>query len=90
MREKIDEIKRKINELTELVTECGGACIIYVDPDGKGEGLQLLHEGYEKNLAMMVGTAILLDDDMKNYIMRGVEAAQYAENKRNRNDKTDC
>ena len=30
---------------------------------------------------MMVGTAILEDDDTKEYIMRGVEAAQYAENK---------
>lgn len=87
----MQEIKRRIVELAEMVKERGGACIIYVDPDGKGEGMQLVNEGYEKNLAMMVGTAILADDGMKNYIMRGVEAAQYIENKKKRkNDKADC
>ena len=63
--------------------------VIFVNP-GKGENLQLVNEGYERDLAMLIGTAMLTDDDMKNYITRGVEAAQYAENKRNRNDKADC
>lgn len=87
----MEEISKRIVELAEMVAERGGACIIYVDPDGKGEGMQLVNKGYEKNLAMMVGTAILADGDMKNYIMRGVEAAQYVENKKKRkNDKADC
>lgn len=87
----METVKKKIEELAEMVKERGGACIIYVDPVGKGEGMHLVNEGYEKNLAMLVGTAILADDDMKNYIMRGVEAAQYVENKKKRkNDKADC
>lgn len=68
----------------------GGALICFCDPNGTGKETTLTSEGYQKNLAMLIGTAMLTDDDMKNYITRGVEAAQYAENKRNRNDKTDC
>lgn len=87
----MEEIKRRIDELAKMVRARGGACIMFVDPDGKGEGMQLVNVGYKKNLAMMVGTAILADDDTKNYIMCGVEAAQYAENKKKqKNDKTDC
>jgi hypothetical protein len=87
----MEEIKRRINELAKMVNERGGACIMFVDPDGKGEGMQLVNVGYKKNLAMMVGTAILSDDDTKDYIMRGVEAAQYVENKKKqKNDKADC
>lgn len=73
-----------------MVTERGGACIIFVNP-GKGEKLQLTNEGYERDLAMLVGTAMLAEDDMKEYITRGVEAAQYVENeKKQKNDKTYC
>jgi hypothetical protein len=87
----MQEIKRRVNELAKMVAERGGAYIIYVDPDGNGENLQLVSEGYERNLAKLIGTAILTDDDMKNYIMRGVEAAQYVENKKKqKNDKADC
>lgn len=86
----MEEIKRRIEELAKMVTERGGACIIYVSP-GNGEKMQLVNEGYERDLAMLIGTAMLADDDMKNYIMRGVEAAQYAEDKKKqKNDKADC
>lgn len=86
----MEEIKRRIDELAKMVTERGGACIIYVNP-GNGEKMQLMNEGYERDLAMLIGTAMLADDDMKNYITRGVEAAQYAENKKKqKNDKADC
>lgn len=85
----MEEIKRRIDELVKMVTERGGACIIFVNP-GNGERMQLVNEGRERDLAMLIGTAMLADDDMKGYITRGVEAAQYAESKRNRNDKTDC
>lgn len=89
-RNGMEEIKRRIDELAKMVAERGGACIIYVNP-GNGEGTQLVNEGYMKDLAMLVGTAMLADDDMKEYIMRGVEAAQYAENKKKeKNDKADC
>lgn len=77
----MEEIKRRIDELAKMVTERGGACIIYVNP-GNSEKIQLVNEGYERDLAMLIGTAMLADDDMKNYITRGVEAAQYAENKK--------
>lgn len=87
----MEKIKELVEELAKMVRERGGACIIFVDPDGKGEGMQLVNEGYKRNLAMMVGTAILADNDTKDYIMRGVEAAQYAENKKKqKNDKADC
>lgn len=87
----MQDVKRIINELAEMVKERGGACIIYVDPDGKGENLHLVSEGYERNLAKLIGTAILADDDVKKCIMCGVEAAQYVENKKKRkNDKADC
>ena len=86
----MEEIKRRIDELAKMVTERGGACIIYVNP-GNSEKIQLVNEGYERDLAMLIGTAMLADDDMKNYITRGVEAAQYAENKKKqKNDKADC
>lgn len=62
-----------------MVRERGGACIIYVNP-GNSEDMQLVNESYEMDLAMLIGTAMLTEDDMKNYIMRGVEAAQYVEN----------
>lgn len=64
-----------------------------MDPDGKGEGIQIVSEGYKKNLAMMVGTAILAYDDVKDYITRGVEAAMFAMKQREeekKNDKADC
>lgn len=86
----MEEIKRRIDELAKMVTERGGACIIYVNP-GNGENMQLVNEGYMKDLAMLVGTAMLAEDDMKNYIMRGVEAALFVENeKKKKNDKADC
>lgn len=84
------EIRKRIEELAQMVKERGGACIIYVNP-GNGENMQLVNEGYERDLAMLIGTAMLAEDDMKNYIMRGVEAAQYVENKKKqKNDKADC
>lgn len=86
----MEEIKRRIDELAKMVTERGGACIIFVNP-GKGEKLQLTNESYERDLAMLVGTAMLAEDDMRNYIMRGVEAALFVENeKKKKNDKADC
>lgn len=86
----MEEIKRRIDELAKMVTERGGACIIYVNP-GNGENMQLVNEGYMKDLAMLVGTAMLAYDDMRNYIMRGVEAALFVENeKKKKNDKADC
>ena len=86
----MEEIKRRIDELAKMVRERGGACIIYVNP-GNGEDMQLVNEGYERDLAMLIGTAMLADDDTKNYITRGVEAAQYVENKKKqKNDKADC
>lgn len=86
----MEEIKRRIDELAKMVTERGGACIIFVNP-GKGETLQLMNEGYERDLAALIGTAMLAEDDMKNYIMRGVEAALFVENeKKKKNDKADC
>ena len=86
----MEEIKRRIDELAKMVTERGGACIIFVNP-GNAAKMQLVNKGYERDLAMLIGTAMLADGDMKNYIMRGVEAAQYAENKRKqKNDKADC
>ena len=75
----MEEIKRRMSELAAMVKERGGACIIYVNP-GNGENMQLVNEGYERDLAMLIGTAMLAEDDMKNYIMRGVEAAQYVKN----------
>ena len=86
----MEEIKRRIDELAKMVTEHGGACIIFVNP-GNGEKLQLTNEGYERDLAMLIGTAMLAEDDMRNYIMRGVEAALFVENeKKKKNDKADC
>lgn len=87
----MEEIRRRIDELAKMVKERGGSIIVYVDPDSKGNGVQLMNEGYEKNLAAMVAMAMLTDDDMKNYIMRGVEAALFVENeKKKKNDKADC
>ena len=84
------DIRKRIEELANLVKERGGACIIYVNP-GNGENMQLVNKGYERDLAMLIGTAMLAEDDAKNFIMRGVEAAQYVESiKKKKNDKADC
>lgn len=87
----MEEIKRRIDELAKMVTERGGACIIFVNP-GNGEKILLMNEGYNRDLAALIGSAMLADDDMKEYITRGVEAAaQYVENeKKQKNDKADC
>lgn len=89
----MENIKKKIDELTKMVAERGGSCIIYVDPYGKGEGMQVVSEGCKKNLAMMVGAAMLADDGVKDYITRGVEAAMFVMKRREeekKNDKADC
>lgn len=86
----MEEIKRRIDELVQMVKERGGACIIFANP-GNGEDVQLVSMGHKDELAILIGTAMLVDDEMKNYIMRGVGAAQHVENKKKeKNDKADC
>lgn len=83
----MEDVIKRAEELVAMVKEQGGACIVYIDPCSNGKNMQLMSEGYEKNLAMLIGTAMLADADMNNYITRGVEAAQYVENKKKENDK---
>ena len=89
----MENIRRQIAALVDEIKTRGGACIIFVDPDGKGGNVSLTSEGYEKSLAAMIGTAVLSCEDMREYITKGVEAAQYVIEERRKeakNDKTDC
>lgn len=87
----MEEIKRRIEELAEMVKERGGACIMFVDPDGDGKGVMLVNEGYERALAAMVGAAVISCEDMREYITKGVEAAQFVlEQRKQKYDKADC
>ena len=88
----MEKIKRMIEELTELVTAKKGAIICFVNP-GDCSKVVLHSVGYQRDRAIMVGTAVVSDDDAKEYILKGVEAAQSMIEERRKeaeNDKTNC
>jgi hypothetical protein len=64
-----------------------GALICFYDPGEDGKNITLRSEGYERNLSMMIGAAVLEDKEMKKYILKGVEAAMVIleERKKNKN-----
>ena len=88
----MEEIKRRIEGVIEEVKARGGAVICYVDADGNGKHCRLFSEGKMGNLATLIGAAVMSDDDCRDYILKGVEAAKVvmANKKKKKNDKADC
>ena len=81
----MDEIKKKIAELNEMVTARGGALICFADSRGGAEGVFLHAEGEMNRLALLIGAAALEERDMRDFIFKGVEAAMVAiDNKKKR------
>lgn len=72
----MEEIKRKVEELTALIREQRGALICFVK--GQAEDIFLTSEGQMNMLALLIGTATLSDEDCRAYIRKGVEAAEIA------------
>lgn len=73
----MQEIKRRVEELAKMVAERGGACIIFVDPDGAGKELIMEKHGYKRTLAAMIGAAMMSCEDVRECFTDGFESAQY-------------
>ena len=82
----MEKVKSKIDEICQEVRE-SGALICFYDPGEDGKNITLRSEGYERNLAMMIAAAVIDDEDMRKFILKGVEAATVIleERKKNKN-----
>lgn len=87
----MEKIKELVEELAAVIRERKGALVCFVNPGDGGKNLLLHSEGYVRDLAALVGTSVMSDENCREYVLRGVEAAQYLENKKKqKNDKADC
>ena len=88
----MEEIRKAIESVIEKVKARGGAIICYVDADGNGKNCRLFSEGKMGNLAILIGAAVMSDDDCRDYILKGVEAAKVAmaNKKKRKNVEAEC
>ena len=86
-----EKIREKVDELSAMVKEHKGALICFVDPTGDGEEVLLHSEGFMRNLAILVGTAVMSNEDCRKYILKGVDAAMaVTKRKEERDAKASC
>ena len=74
----MEEIKKTIERLVELVREKEGAIAVFVDYNAEPGSVELFSEGRMNRLAALIGAGVMSDEDIKEYVLKGVEAAMIA------------
>ena len=86
----MEAVKKKIEELTALVEAKDGAVVVLAMLEPNPDNVQLTCTGRMNNLALLVGSAVVSDEDMRAFILKGVEAANISMKMKEKKKKIEC